>query len=122
MLAPVLDSWKTGKPMQWTRVHDLPQFVYFNHSIHVNKGVGCVTCHGRVDQMPLERKENTLYMDWCVNCHRDPAKFIRPVEKVTDMAYTTTAVEQAKIGPELIQKYNVNTNDFHMLDCYNCHR
>src|SRR5579862_6446450 len=78
MLEPVRSSYRTGKSLEWVRVHDLPDFVYFNHSIHVNKGIGCSTCHGRVDTMPLMWKVNTLYMQWCVECHRDPAKHVRP--------------------------------------------
>ncbi len=78
ILEPVRTSYRTGESLQWTRIHDLPDFVYFNHSIHINKGVGCATCHGRVDQMPLMYKENTLYMNWCVNCHRNPEKYVRP--------------------------------------------
>ncbi len=75
---PIRDSWASGKSIEWTRVHDLPDFVYFNHSIHINKGIGCSTCHGQVDEMPLMYKVNTLNMNWCINCHRNPAKFIRP--------------------------------------------
>src|SRR5438874_9464915 len=72
LLAPVRDSFRTGKPLVWTRVHDLPDFVYFNHSIHVAKGIGCESCHGRVDQMPLMRKDASLLMEWCLHCHRHP--------------------------------------------------
>src|SRR6187431_275631 len=72
MLEPVRESFRTGKSIQWTRVHNLPGFVYFNHSIHVHKGIGCVTCHGRVDEMPLTWQVHTLYMDWCLDCHRNP--------------------------------------------------
>src|ERR1051326_6310071 len=86
-LEPVRESWRTGKPIQWTRVHDLPDFAYFNHSIHVNKGVGCSTCHGRVDQMPITRKVETLYMRWCIDCHEQPEKFIRPRAEVFNMAW-----------------------------------
>ena len=122
VLQPVRDSFATGKSLEWTRVHDLPQFVYFDHSIHVNKGIGCATCHGRVDEMPLMRKQNTLYMGWCLDCHRDPAKFIRPKDKITDMAYSVTPEQQAVIGKELISKYHVNTSNNKLSDCYNCHR
>src|SRR5256885_2112035 len=87
LLEPVRYSFRTGKSLEWTRVHDLPDFVYFNHSIHVNKGIGCSTCHGRVDQMPLTYKVNTLYMQWCVECHRDPAQYVRPREQVFNPAY-----------------------------------
>ena len=78
ILEPVRASFRENKPLHWTRVHDLPDFVYFNHSIHVKKGVGCATCHGRVDQMPLMYQEATLKMSWCLDCHRNPAKYVRP--------------------------------------------
>ena len=77
ILEPVRASWRKNKPLQWTRVHDLPDYVQFNHSIHVAKGVGCYSCHGEVDQMPLMWKEHSLHMQWCLECHRDPAKHLR---------------------------------------------
>src|SRR4030095_2120780 len=86
-LEPVRDSWRTGVPLKWTRVHDLPDFVYFNHSIHVNKGVGCSTCHGSVDEMPQTWQEQSLQMEWCLQCHRNPEKFIRPKDKVFEMEW-----------------------------------
>ncbi len=76
--APIRESWQTGKSIEWVRVHDLPDFVYFNHSIHINKGIGCSTCHGQVNEMPLTYKVNTLNMNWCLNCHRQPERYIRP--------------------------------------------
>jgi len=121
MLQPVRDSWATGESLQWNRVHDLPQFVYFNHSIHVSKGIGCATCHGRVDQMPLVRQANTLYMGWCLDCHRQPEKFIRPRDMVTQMDYQAPA-NQLELGAQLVKEYNVDTSHHRMLDCYNCHR
>ena len=78
MLEPVRASWRNNESIHWTRVHDLPGFVYFNHSIHINKGIGCQTCHGRVDLMPLMWKVNSLHMGWCLDCHRAPEKYIRP--------------------------------------------
>ena len=87
LLEPVRYSFRTGKSLEWTRVHDLPDFVYFNHSIHVNKGIGCYSCHGAVDQMPLMYQENSLQMEWCLNCHRQPEKFLRPREHVFSMEY-----------------------------------
>lgn len=121
ILEPVRESWKTGESLQWNRVHDLPQFVYFDHSIHVAKGIGCSTCHGRVDEMPLMRKENTLYMGWCLNCHRAPENFVRPKDKVFDMAWTPPA-NQAEVGKELLKEYKVDTAHYRMLDCNLCHR
>ncbi len=84
-LEPVRESWRTGKPLNWWRVHDLPDHVYFNHSIHIAKGVGCVECHGQVNEMPLMRKKNTLHMSWCLECHRDPEKHLRPSAEVYNM-------------------------------------
>ena len=85
VLAPVRESWSTGKRLRWTRVHDLPDYVYFNHSIHVQKGVACVTCHGRVDQMPLMQKQHSLYMRWCLDCHRAPEEKMGPLSEVFSM-------------------------------------
>jgi hypothetical protein len=87
MLKPIRDSFKDGTPLEWNRIHKLPEFVYFNHSVHVNKGVGCQSCHGRVDKMPLMAKSKTLYMGWCLDCHRNPSPNLRPVEHMTDMEW-----------------------------------
>ncbi len=121
MLAPVRESWASGESLRWNRVHDLPQFVYFNHSIHVNKGIGCSTCHGRVDEMPLVRKQNTLYMGWCLDCHRAPEKFVRPKDNIYDMAWVPPA-DQAEAGPKLVKEYQIDTAHYRMLNCYACHR
>ncbi|MBS1800133.1 MAG: cytochrome c3 family protein [Acidobacteria bacterium] len=86
-LEPVRQSWATGASIQWIRVHDLPDFVYFNHEIHVNKGIGCASCHGRVDEMPLMYQQNTLQMEWCLNCHRNPAVNLRPTAEIYNMAW-----------------------------------
>jgi hypothetical protein len=80
-------SYRDNKPIEWTRVHDLPDFVYFNHSIHVNKGVGCASCHGRVDQMPAVYQAASLQMEWCLSCHRAPERYLRPKDRITDMGY-----------------------------------
>jgi hypothetical protein len=87
LLEPVRASWNTGKPLVWTKVHDLPDYVYFSHEIHVNKGLGCATCHGRVDKMPLMYAQNTLQMEWCLDCHRNPAKNLRPASEIYNMAW-----------------------------------
>ena len=87
LLEPVRQSWATGQSIPWIRVHDLPDYVYFNHSIHVNKGLGCSSCHGRVDQMPLMYMQNTLQMEWCLNCHRNPVKNLRPTSEIYNMAW-----------------------------------
>ena len=94
LLEPVRASWATGQSLPWTRVHDLPDYVYFSHEIHVNKGMGCSTCHGRVDQMPLMYAENTLQMEWCLDCHRNPAKNIRPTTQIYNMAWEAPADER----------------------------
>jgi hypothetical protein len=87
LLEPVRQSWATGESIQWIRVHDLPDYVYFNHEIHVNKGIGCASCHGRVDQMPIMYEQNSLQMEWCLNCHRNPAVNLRPTSEVYNMAW-----------------------------------
>jgi len=88
LLEPVRHSWATGESVQWIRVHDLPDYVYFNHEIHVNKGIGCASCHGRVDEMPLMYQQNTLQMEWCLNCHRNPAVNLRPTSEIYNMAWS----------------------------------
>ena len=98
-LEPVRESFRTDKPIAWTRVHDLPDFAYFDHSIHVAKGVGCSTCHGPVDKMPLMRKQNSLQMEWCLDCHRHPERYVRPREEVFNMSYVAPA-NQLELGPE----------------------
>jgi hypothetical protein len=117
ILEPVRESFRTGKSIQWTRVHNLPGFVYFNHSIHVHKGIGCVTCHGRVDKMPLMWRENTLYMDWCLECHRAPERFVRPREYVFSMEYQAPA-DQLALGQKLVKEYRIQK----LTSCSTCHR
>jgi hypothetical protein len=90
-LEPVRESFRTGQAIKWTRVHDLPDFAYFDHSIHVAKGVGCATCHGPVDKMPLMRKQSSLQMEWCLDCHRHPERYVRPREEVFNMNYVAPA-------------------------------
>jgi hypothetical protein len=119
LLQPVRDSFRTGRPLVWARVHDLPDFVYFNHSIHIKKGISCVSCHGRVDEMPLTAKQHTLSMRWCLNCHRNPEKFIRPREQVFNLAWKPDT-DQEKMGQELVRKYHV-LNKFQMTNCSTCH-
>jgi hypothetical protein len=94
LLQPVRDSWASGESLPWIKVHDLPDYVYFSHEIHVNKGLGCATCHGRVDQMPLMYAQNTLQMEWCLNCHRNPAKNLRPTSQIYNMAWEAPAPER----------------------------
>jgi hypothetical protein len=94
LLEPVRQSWATGASIQWIRVHDLPDYVYFSHDIHVNKGIGCASCHGRVDEMPLMYQQNTLQMEWCLNCHRNPGKNLRPVSEIYNMAWAGPSSEK----------------------------
>jgi Cytochrome c7 and related cytochrome c len=119
VLQPVRDSWQSGTPIKWARVHDLPDYVYFDHSIHVNKGVGCATCHGQVNEMPLIFKTKDLYMRWCLNCHRDPAKFVRPKDQVFNMTYARPE-GQNSLGQKLLATNHVHTQG--LTDCYTCHR
>lgn len=119
MLEPVRSSWATGRPIEWTRVHNLPDFAYFNHSIHVQKGIGCSTCHGRVDQMPLTWQVASLRMEWCLGCHREPERYIRPREQVFDMEWTPPKDQEA-LGRRLVQEYHVPVE--RLQDCYTCHR
>lgn len=117
ILEPVRASFREDKPMTWVRVHDLPDFVYFNHSIHVKKGMGCETCHGRIDQMPLTKQQNSLQMEWCTNCHRNPQDYVRPREEVFTMGYRPRE-DQATLGPKLVKEYNIKPST----DCSTCHR
>jgi hypothetical protein len=115
MLAPVRESFRTGKPLEWSRVHRLSEFVYFNHSVHVNKGVACQTCHGDVNKMPLMRQHGTLLMEWCLDCHRDPAPHVRPKDAVFSMDWVPDSSHSAS---ELAAKYHVQS----LIHCSTCHR
>jgi hypothetical protein len=119
--SPLLDlvrqSWFAGKPIVWTRVHKVPDFVYFNHAIHVNKGVGCVECHGRVDQMATIEQAQPLTMGFCLDCHRDPQPRLRPLEEVANLRWQPPA-DRAALGAELAKKYDVKTR----VSCSTCHR
>jgi cytochrome c7-like protein len=114
---PIRDSWASGKSIEWTRVHALPDFVYFNHSIHINKGIGCSTCHGKVDEMPLMYRVNALNMNWCINCHRQPEEYIRPKSEVFNIAYVYPS-NQPELGRQLVKEYKVQS----LTDCVTCHR
>lgn len=123
VLAPVRESYATGERLRWNRVHDLPNFVFFNHSIHVTKGIGCSTCHGRVDEMPLVSKQAPLYMKWCLDCHSNPGKFIRPEQNVFTMVWKCPEAEQARLGPQLLRDDHIGPNRLTQLtDCSMCHR
>jgi cytochrome c7-like protein len=120
ILEPVRASFRDNKPLRWTRVHDLPDFVYFNHSIHVKQGVGCATCHGRIDQMPLVYQQATLQMSWCLDCHRDPAKYVRPRNQVYNMAWERPA-DDPGLGARLVQEYKI-ASVAQLTNCSTCHR
>jgi hypothetical protein len=118
MLEPVRASFRTDTPIAWTRVYDLPDFAYFNHSIHVNRGVGCVSCHGRVDLMPLMHVEHALTMEWCLDCHRAPEKHLRPRDKVFDMTWEPPDGDQLALGTRLREERKVENPT----SCSVCHR
>jgi hypothetical protein len=119
-LEPVRASLRENRPIQWARVNNLPDFVYFDHSIHIHKGVGCETCHGRVDQMPLTWKAQALHMEWCLNCHRAPENFLRPREEVFTMGYVPP-IPQKELGRQLLVSYRVDP-PFKLTNCSICHR
>jgi len=119
-LEPVRAAFRANSSIRWTRVHDLPDFVYFNHSIHVAKGVGCETCHGRVDKMPLMAMEQNLRMEWCLGCHRNPAPNLRPRQFITTMGYQP-AGDQDVIGPQLVAEYKIQSPRV-LTSCSTCHR
>lgn len=115
MLEPIRASYRSGKPIEWVRVHDVADFVQFNHSIHVKKGIGCDSCHGRVDQMPLMWKAEPMSMEFCLECHRSPEKYVRPRSEVFNLAYK--AENQAVLGPQLVREYQIESKQ----TCSTCH-
>lgn len=117
VLEPLRESYRSGRSVAWTRVHDLPDFVYFNHSVHVHNGIGCSTCHGRVDQMPITWQAESLRMQWCLDCHRNPARYIRPRDEVFNMDYKAPR-NQAALGARLVKEYHVES----LISCSTCHR
>ena len=119
-LEPVRDSYRDDKSIQWVKVHRLADFVYFNHSIHVNKGVGCSTCHGRIDEMPLVFQANTLLMQWCLDCHRNPAPNLRPLDKVFAMDWQP-GPDQERQGQEFAKERKIRTTA-ELTSCSTCHR
>lgn len=134
LLKPLRDSWETGKPVEWTRVHSLPNYAYFNHGAHVTHGVSCVECHGRVDQMDTVKQVQPLSMSWCLECHRDPAGRLRPKDQVTNLGWLATEDPIAKaksitdpesakriVGEFYKSEYHIQ-NPAYMQACSTCHR
>ncbi len=120
MLEPVRQSYRTGKPLVWHRVNNLPGFVYFDHSIHVQKGVGCSSCHGRIDEMPFTYQVPSLLMEWCLDCHRAPEKHLRPRAAVFDMNWQEPP-DQLERGRALKDEYAIHDTRF-LTTCSVCHR
>lgn len=116
-LAPVRNSFFTGAPIPWQRVHRLPDYVYFNHSIHVHKGIGCVSCHGRVDLMPQVQRSAPLTMQWCLDCHRAPLPHLRPQSEITNLAWRPKE-DPVELGQRLAREYDIHTRT----SCTTCHR
>jgi hypothetical protein len=119
-LEPVRASFRTNESIAWTRVHDLPDYVYFNHSIHINKGVGCQTCHGQVDRMALMAQHSPLTMEWCLDCHRQPERYIRKREDVFRMDYVPPS-NQLELGKQLVAEYKIAKTE-NLTSCSTCHR
>jgi len=133
-LKPIRDSWTSGKPVEWVKVHDLADYVYFNHSAHVTQGIGCVSCHGRIDHMDVVQQEAPLSMGWCLDCHRDPGKHIRPKNEITNMGWKATDYKRAKdnnvtdenqaqamVAEDLMTKHGIRDQAY-MTSCFTCHR
>ncbi|HEY1899312.1 MAG TPA: cytochrome c3 family protein [Steroidobacteraceae bacterium] len=118
VLAPLLTAYRSGVAFHWQRLHKLPDFVYFNHSIHIAKGVGCVSCHGQVDEMPLTARVAPLTMQWCLACHRNPAPQLRPADQVFNLHWHPDP--SAATGPQLLQVYHIDMQ--RLTDCSICHR
>lgn len=119
-IAPVIESYATGKPILWNKVYRVPDFVYFNHAIHVNKGIGCSTCHGQVNEMPVVWQQQAMYMGWCLNCHRNPEQYVRPRDEVYNMEYVAPA-NQAALGRQLVAEYGIMPAN-QLTNCWVCHR
>jgi hypothetical protein len=116
-LLPIREAFATNKPVKWLKVHDLPDYVFFNHAAHVNRGVGCESCHGRIDQMEVVWQDKALTMAWCLDCHRTPEPNLRPLSEITTMGYAPEG-DRAEIGKQVAQNLNINPKT----DCSTCHR
>ncbi len=120
MLEPIRQSYRNDEPIRWERIHDLADFVYFDHSIHAAKGIGCASCHGRVDKMPLVHQAFSLQMEWCLDCHRNPERFVRPRSEIVNMAWQAPGGKkgQKRLGEQLVADYNIQSK----VNCSICHR
>jgi hypothetical protein len=117
-LAPIRDSYKSGEPVPWVQIHRTPDFVYFNHAVHVNRGVACASCHGQINEMVEVRHEKPLTMAFCLDCHRNPAPNIRPLEQVYSMNWTNEPARQLEAGAKFVHDWKIMTSE----NCYTCHR
>jgi len=120
MLEPVRDSYRTNRSLTWQRVYNLPGFVYFDHSIHVHKGVGCTTCHGRIDEMPFTYQQPSLLMEWCLDCHRNPAPNLRPLDEIFDVKWRPPP-DQPQRGKDLFKQNDIHDARY-LTSCTTCHR
>jgi hypothetical protein len=120
VLAPVRASLTNNRPLQWSRVNDLPDFVYFNHSIHIAKGVGCSTCHGELDKMPITWRTQTLYMKWCLKCHRAPQDYVRPQNEIYNLHWQPPS-NQREEGLRLVRQNQIDATG-RLTNCSVCHR
>ncbi|MEM7050643.1 MAG: cytochrome c3 family protein [Acidobacteriota bacterium] len=116
LLEPLRESYRSGIPIEWERLHDTPDYVYFNHSVHIAKGIGCESCHGRVDEMPLMIQAESLTMAWCLDCHRDPAQHVRPREEIYTFGWVPP-IPQSELGPQLVEEYEIQS----VTNCSACH-
>ncbi len=117
-IAPLKASFESGMPMQWRRIHDLPDYAYFNHSAHVNRGVGCVECHGRIDRMEVVSQQKPLSMGWCLECHRHPDENLRPLAEVTHLEFSAQKSQTPEQRAELKSLFKINPSE----NCSTCHR
>ena len=120
-LAPVRESYNHDTPVEWVKVHDLPDYAYFDHSAHVNKGIGCVSCHGRVDKMDVVQQVAPLSMSWCLDCHRAPENHLRPRSEVTNMQWQPPDGDQRSLGERLKREFGIRDQAY-MTSCSTCHR
>jgi len=118
ILEPLRESFFTGRPIEWARVNGVGDFVFFNHQIHVHRGVGCATCHGRVDQMAAVSAAESLHMSWCLDCHRRPERFLRPLDQITNMDWSLPPAEQLAFGREMQARLSISPPT----NCTACHR